>query len=94
MEDLLEEILGDIKDEYDSAEEFVVKTTGHHRIWYFQRPKLELDYLASWKIRHELLPDSDETETLSGFIIQNRDEIPKQKETFTVGKYQFDILEM
>ena len=28
----------------------------------------------------------------SGFIIQNRDEIPKQKETFTVGNYQFDIL--
>ena len=31
-------------------------------------------------------------ETLSGFIIQNRDEIPKQKENFTIGNYQFDIL--
>jgi Mg2+/Co2+ transporter CorB len=28
----------------------------------------------------------------AAFIIQNRDEIPKQKETFTVGNYQFDIL--
>ena len=37
-------------------------------------------------------PESTETETLSGFIIQNRDEIPKQKENFTIGNYQFDIL--
>jgi Mg2+/Co2+ transporter CorB len=31
-------------------------------------------------------------ETLSGFIIQNRDDIPKQKENFTIGNFQFDIL--
>jgi hypothetical protein len=36
--------------------------------------------------------DSEDTDTLSGFIIQNRDEIPKLKETFTIGNYQFDIL--
>lgn len=88
MEDLLEEIFGDIKDEYDNAEEFVEKQLATNEFIFSGR--LELDYITE-KYEFEF-PDSDETETLSGFIIQNRDEIPKQKETFTVGNYQFDIL--
>lgn len=88
MEDLLEEIFGDIKDEYDSAEEFVEKQLTPTEFIFSGR--LELDYITQ---KYDLnFPDSEETETLSGFIIQNRDEIPKQKETFTVGHYQFDIL--
>jgi len=52
--------------------------------------RLELDYITNkYKIE---FPDSEDTDTLSGFIIQNRDEIPKLKETFTIGNYQFDIL--
>jgi len=87
MEDLLEEIFGDIRDEYDT-EEFVEKQLATNEFIFSGR--LELDYITE---KYELdFPDSDETETLSGFIIQNRDEIPKQKETFTVGNYQFDIL--
>jgi putative hemolysin len=87
MEDLLEEIFGDIKDEYDT-EEFVEKQLATNEFIFSGR--LELDYITE---KYKLaFPDSKETETLSGFIIQNRDEIPKQKETFTVGNYQFDIL--
>ncbi|CAN5651609.1 hemolysin family protein [soil metagenome] len=87
MEDLLEEIFGDIKDEYDT-EEFVDKQISANEFIFSGR--LELDYITE-KYKLEFA-DSEETETLSGFIIQNRDEIPKQKETFTVGNYQFDIL--
>ena len=88
MEDLLEEIFGDIKDEYDIAEEFVEKQLATNEFIFSGR--LELDYITE---KYKLpFPDSGETETLSGFIIQNRDGIPKQKETFTVGNYQFDIL--
>lgn len=87
MEDLLEEIFGEIKDEYDT-EEFVEKQLAANEFIFSGR--LELDYIGE-KYNLEF-PDSGETETLSGFIIQNRDEIPKQKETFTVGNYQFDIL--
>ena len=87
MEDLLEEIFGDIPDEHDT-EEFVEKQLAANEFIFSGR--LELDYITE---KYELeFPDSNETETLSGFIIQNRDEIPKQKETFTVGNYQFDIL--
>ena len=88
MEDLLEEIFGDIKDEYDTGEEFVDKQIAANEFIFSGR--LELDYITE---KYRLpFPDSNETETLSGFIIQNRDEIPQQKETFTVGNYQFDIL--
>ena len=87
MEDLLEEIFGDIRDEHDT-EEFVEKQLAANEFIFSGR--LELDYITE---KYELnFPDSADTETLSGFIIQNRDEIPKQKETFTVGNYQFDIL--
>jgi putative hemolysin len=87
MEDILEEIFGDIKDEHDT-EEFLEKQLAPNEFIFSGR--LELDYITE---KYDLeFPDSQETETLSGFIIQNRDDIPKQKESFTVGNYQFDIL--
>ncbi|MGG9970551.1 hemolysin family protein [Ferruginibacter sp. SUN002] len=87
MEDLLEEIFGDINDEYDT-EEFVEKQLSVNEFIFSGR--IELDFITE---KYDLeFPDSEGTETLSGFIIQNRDEIPTAKETFTVGNYQFDIL--
>lgn len=87
MEDLLEEIFGEIKDEYDT-EEFVEKQLATNEFIFSGR--LELDFITEKYHLH--FPDSEEMETLSGFIIQNRDDIPKQKETFTIGNFQFDIL--
>jgi len=87
MEDLLEEIFGDIQDEFDTIE-FVEKQISANEFIFSGR--LELDYISE---KYGLqFPDSDATETLNGFIIQNRDEIPRQKQSFTVGNYQFDIL--
>ena len=87
MEDLLEEIFGEIKDEYDT-EELIEKQLSNNE--YIFSGRLELDYITE---KYDLeFKDSGETETLSGFIIQNRDEIPKQKEVFITGNYQFDIL--
>lgn len=87
MEDLLEEIFGDIRDEHDT-EEFVEKQLAANEFIFSGR--IELDFITE---KYDLkFPDSEATETLSGFIIQNRDEIPKQKETFIIGNYQFDIL--
>ena len=87
MDDLLEEIFGEIKDEYDT-EEFVEKQLATNEFIFSGR--LELDFITEKYHLH--FPDSEEMETLSGFIIQNRDDIPKQKETFTIGNFQFDIL--
>ena len=87
MEDLLEEIFGEIRDEYDT-EELIEKQLSANEFIFSGR--LELDYITE---KYGLpFANSEETETLSGFIIQNRDEIPKQKETYITGNYQFDIL--
>lgn len=87
MEDLLEEIFGEIRDEYDT-EDLIEKQIAANEFIFSGR--LELDYIT--EKYHLEFPDSEGTETLSGFIIQNRDEIPKQKETYITGNYQFDIL--
>jgi putative hemolysin len=87
MEDLLEEIFGDIRDEYDT-EEFVEKQLANNEFIFSGR--LELDYITE-KYKLEF-PDEEGAETLSGYIIQNNEAIPKQKDRIIFGNYEFDIL--
>lgn len=87
MEDLLEEIFGEIKDEYDT-EEFVEKQISKDE--YIFSGRLELDYISD-KYGLEFRQD-DETGTLSGYIISQHEEIPKQKERIIIDDYEFDIL--
>ena len=86
MEDLLEEIFGEIKDEYDT-EEFEEKKLSSDEFIFSGR--LELDYINN-KYGLEL-PES-ESETLSGYIINQHETIPRQKERIIIGDYEFDIL--
>ena len=86
MEDVLEEIFGEIKDEYD-IEEFVEKQLATDEFIFSGR--LELDYLNE---NYNLEFLVDESETLSGYIINHHETIPTQKESIIIGNYQFDIL--
>jgi CBS domain containing-hemolysin-like protein len=87
MEDLLEEIFGDIKDEYDT-EEFVEKQLAGNEFIFSGR--VELDYLTEkYKLQ---FPGDENAETLSGYIIQSNEEIPKLKERIIIGQYEFIIL--
>ncbi len=86
MEDVLEEIFGEIRDEYD-VEEFVEKQLADDEFIFSGR--LELDYL---KEKYELDFPENESETLSGYIINKHEAIPKQKETIIVDHYQIDVL--
>lgn len=87
MEDLLEEIFGDIKDEYDT-EDLVEKQISTDE--YIFSGRLELDYIAE-KYNLEFRVD-DETGTLSGYIISQHEKIPKQRERIIIDAYEFDIL--
>ena len=87
MEDILEEIFGDIRDEYDT-EEFVEKQLSGNEFIFSGR--LELDYITEkYKLQ---FPGEEGAETLSGYIIQNHETIPKQKDRIIFGHYEFDIL--
>ena len=88
MEDLLEEIFGDIYDEYDVKEEFVDKQIAPNE--YIFSGRLELDYLID---KYKLdFRKNEETETLSGYIISQHQSIPRQKDRIIIDDYQFDIL--
>jgi len=86
MEDVLEEIFGDIKDEYD-IEEFVEKQIAEHE--YIFSGRLELDYLNG---KYAFAFPDSESETLSGFIINEYQTIPKPKDRIIIDHYEFDIL--
>jgi CBS domain containing-hemolysin-like protein len=86
MEDVLEEIFGEIHDEYDS-EEFVEKQISESE--YVFSGRLELDYLTE---KYELNFQDTEAETLSGYVISEHETIPRQKERIIINDYEFDIL--
>jgi CBS domain containing-hemolysin-like protein len=86
MEDVLEEIFGEIKDEYD-VEEFVEKQIAEDE--YLFSGRLEIDYLNE---KYELEFSVSESETLSGFIISKHQAIPRQKERIIIDMFEFEIL--
>jgi CBS domain containing-hemolysin-like protein len=86
MEDLLEEIFGEIQDEYDT-EDFEEKQVSEKE--YLFSGRLELDYLRE-KYGFEF-PEND-SETLSGYIIHEHETIPKVKERIIIGDLEFDII--
>jgi CBS domain containing-hemolysin-like protein len=86
MEDVLEEIFGEIHDEYDVAE-FEEKQLTEDEFMFSGR--MELDYLNEKYKMDFAVADS---ETLSGYIINEHETIPKLKETIIIGHYKFDIV--
>jgi putative hemolysin len=88
MEDLLEEIFGDIHDEYDEVDELVNKQLSVNEFIFSGR--LELDYITEKYLLE--FPGNEDAETLSGFIIQHNESIPQQKDRIIVGNYEFDVL--
>ncbi|TKK70951.1 HlyC/CorC family transporter [Ilyomonas limi] len=86
MEDVLEEIFGDIQDEYDT-EELVDKQLSENE--YIFSGRMELDYLNE---KYDFDFPENEAETLSGYIIEQYKSIPRQKERIIIGRYEFDVL--
>ena len=88
MEDLLEEIFGDIYDEHDVKEDLIDKQVAPNE--YIFSGRLELDFLLDkYKLAFR---KNEEIETLSGYIISLHESIPRQKDRIIIDDYQFDIL--
>ncbi len=87
MEDVVEEIFGEIDDEYDVEDE-TEKVVDNND--YIFSARLEIDYLnETYKLD---LPVSDDYETLAGMILHYCENIPAQGETLDIGKYRVKIL--
>ncbi len=89
VEDIIEELFGEIEDEHDSValiEEDLGE--GHYRF----SARLEVDYLnETYKLN---LFESENYETLGGMIVNYTEEIPEQGETVDIENCSFHILEV
>ncbi len=86
MEDIIEEIFGEIDDEYDN-EALTEQLIGE--LEFLLSARLEIDYLNekyAWN-----LPEGD-FETLSGFILSLTENLPNIGETITYGRFTFTIV--
>jgi CBS domain containing-hemolysin-like protein len=86
LEDILEEIFGEIDDEYDK-DEFIENRLSENE--YILSGRLEIDYIN--KEFNLNLPEGD-YETLSGLIISHHETIPKKDEIIEINQYIFKIL--
>jgi len=88
MEDILEEIVGNIMDEYDEDKEYIEDKGNDEYIIEGKTPLEELEE------RFHISFDDEEFETLNGFLISKLDKIPEPDEEYVVdyGGYKFEIL--
>ncbi|MBE0679317.1 MAG: HlyC/CorC family transporter [Bacteroidales bacterium] len=87
IEDVLEEIVGDIEDEHDISDLVEKKISDKE---YILSGRLDIDYLNE---EYDLgLPESDEYTTLAGLILYTHGNIPRQQETVRVGSNLFTVL--
>ncbi len=87
IEDVLEEIVGDIEDEHDTSD-LVEKKINEKE--FVLSGRLDIDYLNE---EYDLnLPESDEYTTLAGLILFAHGNIPKQQEKIRVGRNLFTVL--
>ena len=89
IEDIVEELFGEIDDEFDNNELIEKKVSDNE---YEFSARIEVDYLnENYKLD---LPVSEEYETLGGLIVNSTEKIPKIKEEIRVGNFLFRILDV
>jgi putative hemolysin len=89
IEDIVEELFGEIEDEHDSDETLIEKEVGEDTFLFSAR--FDVEYLnQAYKLQ---IPESDSYGTLGGFIVDFTKEIPFKGEVITIGTYHFVIEE-
>lgn len=89
IEDIVEELFGEIEDEHDSDEELIEKEL-EEDVYLFST-RFDVEYLnQTYKLN---IPESDSYGTLGGFIVDHTKEIPQKGEVIVIGPYHFVIEE-
>lgn len=89
MEDLVEEIFGEIEDEYDVKSNFIKQ---EEEGVFVLSGRVEIDQLN--ELYHLGLPESDDYTTVAGYLLHHTQRFPKTYETVIIGKYTFKILKV
>lgn len=89
VEDIVEELFGEIEDEHDSTDLREEQVDNRHFLF---SARLEVDYInENYKLD---LPVSDEYETLGGLLVHTLGEIPEKQVELTIERYNFTVLEV
>ncbi|WP_418264073.1 hemolysin family protein [Flavobacterium faecale] len=89
IEDIVEELFGEIEDEHDSDEELIEKELDQDT--YLFSTRFDVEYLnQTYKLN---IPESDSYGTLGGFIVDFTKDIPQKGEVIVIGDYHFVIEE-
>ena len=89
IEDIIEEIFGEIEDEHDIVDT-VEKQLSENE--FILSARLEIDYLNE---KYNLnIPENEEYDTLAGFILFYHQSFPNVKEVITIENYSFTILKV
>ncbi|WP_405205048.1 hemolysin family protein [Aquimarina sp. LLG6339-5] len=88
VEDIVEELFGEIEDEHDSVDLIEEKLDENH---YRFSARMEVDYInETYKLN---LPESEYYETLGGMIVNHTEEIPKQGDIVNISSVTINIIE-
>ncbi|MBR4065593.1 MAG: HlyC/CorC family transporter [Bacteroidaceae bacterium] len=89
LEDLLEEIIGEIEDEHDN-QNLMAKQTGENE--YLLSGRLEIEHI------NEMfgldIPESDDYQTLSGYILVHLQRFPQLNENIKIGKFRIQATKL
>ncbi len=86
LEDVMEEIFGEIEDEHDT-QDLIEKVIENNTFLFSGR--LEIDYINE---KYDIeIPESDEYETLAGYVVLTLGRIPEQGEKIEIGNFQIEI---
>ena len=87
LEDLVEEIFGEIEDEHD-RNRLIARQTGEHTFEFSGRMEIS-EIIEQF---HLDIPESDEYQTLAGYILYNLEEIPDVREPMVIDGMRFTVL--
>ena len=89
VEDIVEELVGEIEDEHDTIDLIEEKLKDNT---YLFSARLEVDYInETYKLQ---LPESENYETLGGFIVNHTEEIPEQNQEIRIHQFHVTIKEV
>jgi len=89
VEDIIEELFGEIEDEHDNDEELIEKQLNENT--YIFSARLDVEYLnQEYKLN---IPEDDSYGTLGGFIVNTSKEIPQKGDEIRVDHFHFTIEE-
>ena len=93
MEDIIEDIVGEINDEYDDEERTYAVLNDH--TWVFEAKTQLTDFYKITKVDEEVFDEvAGDSDTLAGLLLELKGEFPALHEKVTYDHYEFEVLEM